>query len=239
MKSKEAASLGSVPLLITEVVFLALAVVAVLLRFLSRLCVKNSLGWDDFWIVAALVLFSVHQSLQLGSRPVLFSSVAPDSPDFRSCYSTITAPRHVILDQGQNICPLCFKGLSVQLEYISALFCYPSALCVKVSLLYLYRRLFPITSVRWATSIMVGVCVVWAVTFWFALIFMSNPPESLWNPAVRGQCIESGKAQLVAFTTELAIDTAILSLPIRMMIALQLAPRRKFLVLMIFLLGGL
>ena len=63
MKSKEAASLGSVPLLITEVVFLKLAVVAVLFRFLSHLCVKNSLGWDDFWIVASLVLFWVHQSL--------------------------------------------------------------------------------------------------------------------------------------------------------------------------------
>ena len=48
MKTKKAASLRSVPLLITEVVFLALAVVAVLFRFLSRLCVKNSLGWDDF-----------------------------------------------------------------------------------------------------------------------------------------------------------------------------------------------
>ena len=48
MKSKEAASLGSVPLLITEIVFLTLAVVAVLFRFLSHLCVKNSLGLDDF-----------------------------------------------------------------------------------------------------------------------------------------------------------------------------------------------
>ena len=78
MKTKEAASLGSVPLLITEVVFLALAVVAVLFRFLSRLCVKNSLGWDDFWIVAALVLFWVHQSLQLGSKSVFLPPVAPD-----------------------------------------------------------------------------------------------------------------------------------------------------------------
>ena len=78
MKSKEAASLGSVPLLITEVVFLALAVLAVLFRFLSRLCVKNSLGWDDFWIVPALVLFWVHQSLQLGSKPVFLLLVALD-----------------------------------------------------------------------------------------------------------------------------------------------------------------
>ena len=78
MKSKEAASLGSVPLLITEVISLALAVVAVLFRFLSRLCVKNSLGWDDFWIVAALVLFWVHQSLQLGGKPVFLPPVAPN-----------------------------------------------------------------------------------------------------------------------------------------------------------------
>lgn len=84
-----------------------------------------------------------------------------------------------------------------------------------------------------------GVCVIWAVTFWFPLVFMCNPPEALWNPAVRGQCIISGIAQVVGFTTELAIDTVILSLPIRIVIALQLAPRRKFLVLMIFLLGGL
>ena len=100
MKTKKAASLGSVPLLIIEVVFLALAVVAVLFRFLSRLCVKNSLGWDDFWIVTALLLFWVHQGLQLGSKPVFPPSEAPGQSDFRSCYSTITAPRHVILDKG-------------------------------------------------------------------------------------------------------------------------------------------
>ena len=100
MKTKEAASLGSLPLLITEVVFLALAVVAVLFRFLSPLCVKNSFGWDDFWIVAALVLFWVHQSLQLGSKPASLPSAAPDRPDFRSCYITITAPRHFNLDEG-------------------------------------------------------------------------------------------------------------------------------------------
>lgn len=99
MKSKDAASLGNVPLLITEVVLLALAVVAVLFRFLSRLCVKNSLEWDEFWIVAALILFWVHQSLQLGSKPVFLPPVAPDRPDFRSCYRTMTAPRHVIFDQ--------------------------------------------------------------------------------------------------------------------------------------------
>ena len=62
MKTKNAASLGSVPLLITEVILLALAVVAVLFRFLPRLCVKNSLGWVDFWIVAALVFFFLDAS---------------------------------------------------------------------------------------------------------------------------------------------------------------------------------
>ena len=239
MKTKEAASVGSVPLLITEVVFLALAVVAVLCRFLLRLCVKKSLGWDDAWIMAALVLFWVHQSLQFGRKPAPLPSMAPDPPDFRSCYITITAPRHVIVDKGRNKCLLCSKGLSVQLEYISALLCKPSALCVKASLLFLYRRLFPLPWVHWATSTKLGGCVVWAVTFWFPLVFMCTPPKSLWNAAMRRQCFEAGKSQLVAFTTDFAIDTVILSLPIRMVIALQLAPRRKFLVLMIFLLGGL
>ena len=71
MKTEKAASLGSVPLLIIEVVFLALAVVAILFRFLSRLCVKNSLRRDDFWIVTALILFWGHQGLQMRSKPAV------------------------------------------------------------------------------------------------------------------------------------------------------------------------
>ena len=59
--------------------------------------------------------------------------MAPDRHDFRSCYITITAPRHVIVDKGQNNCLLCSEGLSVKLEYISGLIRNPSALCVKDS----------------------------------------------------------------------------------------------------------
>lgn len=100
MKTKEAASLGSVPLLIAEVVFLALAVVAVPFRFLSRLCIKNRLRWDDFWIVAALVLFWVHQSLQLRNKPA-FSHQWPLTDAILGLANIkITTPRHVILDEG-------------------------------------------------------------------------------------------------------------------------------------------
>ena len=86
---------------------------------------------------------------------------------------------------------------------------------------------------------MVGVSVIWAITFWFVLVFTCTPPEALWHPAVRGQYIASGEAQVVVCTTELAIDTVILSPLIRMVIALQMAQRLKFSFLMIFLLRGL
>ena len=70
------------------------------------------------------------------------------------------------------------------------------------------------------------------------LIFKCNPPESLWNPEVHGQCLKYGKLQLAVFSIELALDMVILCLPVRMIVKMKLSRRRKIVISMIFLLGG-
>lgn len=59
--------LESEQIFVTGVLFVSLAGVAFLLRFLARMSGKTTFGWDDLWVVLGLFLQWVHESLQLWS----------------------------------------------------------------------------------------------------------------------------------------------------------------------------
>lgn len=87
--------------------------------------------------------------------------------------------------------------------------------------------------------VVIVVCVLWGIGFGFAEIFWCNPPASLWNQAVHGYCFGYGKFFVAMISSEMVLDTVILSLPIRMVLGLQMSRERKTSVMMMFLLGGL
>ena len=83
------------------------------------------------------------------------------------------------------------------------------------------------------------VCVIWAIGFGFAEIFSCNPPASSWNKTIYGYCFGYGKFLVAMISSEIVLDTVILSLPIRMIIGLRMSRERKASIIMMFLLGGL
>ena len=120
------------------------------------------------------------------------------------------------------------------------MFYFPGSLSTKLSILYLYRRIFPVPNFKLASSIVIVICVLWALGCGIAQIFMCNPPQKLWHPEMKGYCFQYGKYLVAALSFEITIDALILSLPVYWIVGmLQLSAWRKAQVIGIFLLGGL
>lgn len=75
----------------------------------------------------------------------------------------------------------------------------------------------------------------------FVVIFQCHPVKAAWDPlrTSKNQCLLFGSFVLGYEASNIAIDLAILCLPIYMIRRLQLPARRKWTLSFIFLLGGL
>lgn len=65
MSSKTTENLGSPEVFATGIIFGILSGLAVLCKAYTKTIVKTSLGWDDFWVLCALLSFWAEDILQL------------------------------------------------------------------------------------------------------------------------------------------------------------------------------
>ena len=111
---------------------------------------------------------------------------------------------------------------------------------VKISILLLYRSIF---FVGRAFAIVVNVTSAFVVAGALALILVSiftcKPIYANWDIKVPSTCINSSLFYISASTANICMDVFILSLLVRDVWQLQMPLRQKFLVLGLFLLGGL
>ncbi len=131
-------------------------------------------------------------------------------------------------------------SLLFQVGYTSVQCYIPAAVSVKLSLLCLYRRIFPTQSSRLASEVVMIPVSYWGISYVFVNLFMCHPTEKLWDPTIPGFCFQDGKVKLlVGLSVEIGLDCTILVLPIKMVYGLQMNRAKKVSVAMIFLLGAL
>ncbi|KAL8800462.1 MAG: hypothetical protein Q9182_005174 [Xanthomendoza sp. 2 TL-2023] len=126
------------------------------------------------------------------------------------------------------------------LSFLSSMLYFSVVSAIKVSILLLYRRIFAIDRSFRIQSTLVGLIVFF---FWLAVtiacLLNCRPLKYSWI-GLSGveHCINYNIFWMVTGAVEIVIDTVILALPIRMVLMLQLSPKRKFSVSLVFLLGG-
>jgi hypothetical protein len=113
---------------------------------------------------------------------------------------------------------------------------------VQMSLLAFYIRVFPGASVfvRRASWGLMGVVACFGVANTCSMIFQCNPIPFFWKGwtgEVKGRCIDINLFSWIRAAIEIAIDVAILSLPLPSVIKLQMNWKKKFQVLIMFALG--
>ncbi|PYH55528.1 uncharacterized protein BO96DRAFT_446915 [Aspergillus niger CBS 101883] len=198
---------------------LVLSIIAVVLRFIARLAVRNPFRLDDWLILVSLVFVAATAGLSLAG-------------------STLGAGKHVWAVSLGDISSI-FKILFTY-TYMYAAGC--SA--YKLSILFFYRRVFVVVhqplSLR--LSILFGflLALSYPVIVWVAMGNCCRPLSYFWNQflGASGTCIDTDTFFLATGIINMVNDIIILLIPFRQIAKLQMNRRKKIAVCLILALGG-
>lgn len=109
----------------------------------------------------------------------------------------------------------------------------------KISILFLYLRIFLNKSFRLATNIVMACIIAQTVGFCVAISFQCTPANSYWDFSVKGKCIHSLAFVYSAAGLSILEDFIIMLLPVMELKALKLNLRKKFALGFMFALGSL
>lgn len=129
----------------------------------------------------------------------------------------------------------------LKLFFVCSILYFTLIMAIKVSILLMYRRIFFVDSPFRLHSLLLVVVVV---AFWFsatvATIFYCRPFGYSWmGLELEEHCFDYNAFWMATGIIEVVIDIAILALPIRMVLQIQLTRKQRASVLFIFLLGSL
>ena len=192
-----------------------LCTIAVALRFLCRRLVKAVLWWDDWIILAALLV-------EWGLSAVLLYETAD-----------LNFGRHQELMKPWQVVPFAKTLVVTQVLY------YCAQTLIKISLLLLYHRLFSVHKPFRVALFVAGALAVmwWLATFWDT-IFQCVPVQAEWDKNLKNaRCQVVREEALGAGISNLILDLLFLLLPVPMIWRLQVSKRIKASLTGIFLLG--
>jgi hypothetical protein len=187
-----------------------LATFAVAGRFWARRVVNAKLWWDDWTILAALIL----------------------------CYGSI-AHVVVGINLGLGI-PFAYAHISDFLKNGLIYFClYIVTLAtIKFSVLLLYYRIFKVASFKLVVYIVGFIVAVWATVAFFITLFECTPISDFWSISLTKvpHCIDRLMLFDATAASNTILDITILCLPIKMIMKLQLSLSKRIQLMITFML---
>ncbi|KAI1415431.1 hypothetical protein F5Y13DRAFT_187539 [Hypoxylon sp. FL1857] len=202
--------------LIVNSILAGIAILFVAIRLYSR-SLGAGFGWDDGWVLVAVVL-----SLALYGEQVALRNMGegydfdPNSPVFPALASNIS---------------IIFKVLfSFGIIYLLAL------ASVKMSVLSFYQRTFSTESMRraiWATMCLV---FIWALAHTLAFIFVCKPTQAWWDTSA-GTCGNLIPIYASIVVLNIITDLIVMALPMYTIWHLQMRKTEKLALTLAFGLG--
>ncbi|KAJ5587486.1 uncharacterized protein N7459_003251 [Penicillium hispanicum] len=111
--------------------------------------------------------------------------------------------------------------------------------CIKLSILMLYRRLFPVKTMKIAVRVVSVIVVLWAFGGILVGCFTCVPTKKLWFPQTPGGCMDLGKFYYGLQIPNIATDAIILFMPMHVVWNLPISRGQKVGLSAIFVLGFL
>ena len=87
--------------------------------------------------------------------------------------------------------------------------------------------------------VVITVNLLWCIPASIVETAMCVPIAKNWDPTIKGSCVNYMLFYVIIMSMETVLDATVMALPLREIYHLQMATRRKILVSLIFLLGGL
>ncbi|KAK6610437.1 hypothetical protein H4I96_02035 [Botrytis cinerea] len=105
---------------------------------------------------------------------------------------------------------------------------YVTCVCfTKLSLLLMYRRIFPVRSIKIGSIILGGLSVAWCISIIMVSVFQCIPMQKIWNPTLEGHCINLKASFIGNAIPNILTDVAILALPMQQVWGLHTSVMQK------------
>ncbi|KPM37680.1 hypothetical protein AK830_g8894 [Neonectria ditissima] len=189
------------------------AFVALIMRVMARRMMKIKWGLDDYFCICAFFhQGTIHWSL---------GQYMPDSLDAES--------REEILYNSR------FLGFFNSLAYAA------SIAASKLAILFLYWRIFSVSSIRVPIQVLIVLSIMWIILRTFMVIFRCVPVQAYWDKSIPNATCNIKDTQLFFGTvlTHFLMDLAILVLPIIEVLKLRLKLAKKLAVIGLFIIGAI
>ncbi|KAJ5747170.1 uncharacterized protein N7511_008866 [Penicillium nucicola] len=209
-----------------------LSTTAVGFRIISRGLNGSGLFADDWLIIFALLF---EYGLAVAGVVMLYNGLGTHiiylSPEQIVTYLKVRQhPIHSEISHGLTNPKTLFTGSILYTGCIA---------CIKLSILMLYRRLFPVKSMKYAVNIVGMVVILWAACGILAGCFICIPTEKLWHPMMQGGCMNLSKFYYGLQIPNIATDAIILIMPMHIVWNLPISKAQKVGLSGIFVLGFL
>lgn len=108
-------------------------------------------------------------------------------------------------------------------------------------MLLLYKRVFTVNILWFKYSLygLASVCIIVSIVFFCVILFSCAPIRGLWDKSLNAKCYELRNVYLAHTAVILAIDIAIVAVPMRLVLNLHANTATKGAVAGLFLLGSL
>ena len=127
-----------------------------------------------------------------------------------------------------------------QAGFATEIFYFLNITLVKISVLFLYGRLFPTRMLLLVAKIVGAACIAWCLASVLVTIFQCSPVASAWDPSIGGKCISYfAQFQLGVAISNMLTDIIILCMPLPVIWWLSLPARDKAILSGMFFLGSL
>ncbi|PWY92783.1 hypothetical protein BO70DRAFT_425449 [Aspergillus heteromorphus CBS 117.55] len=196
------------------ITFLCLATVVVVLRLVVRLYVLRKPGWDDLLIGGSLIV-----------DIIFFAFLVLE----------------IKYGLGRNLDELSAEELQLQLKSLYAtIILYNTTLTLtKLSLIVLYRRLFPPKGYQILLSI--TLCIVLATGTWmiFSAILFCIPVRAFWDTSIPHTCLSQDVVWGLNAALQITTDLGLVVIPLPILARLKLPMRQRVALMGVFGLGFL
>ncbi|KAI1172112.1 hypothetical protein F4777DRAFT_19693 [Nemania sp. FL0916] len=197
-------------------------------------------------VIAELLLSVAFIALRLQARRLSFGYLRLDLSDWLAILALLcTTTFHIIVGVGtvfglgrHAVADTDLRGLIVFLLLANAF--HPLAVgLLKLSILSLYRSIFPSTRFHRAVTAVASFVVAWTLATFILGLTYCIPIESLWDPAIsNAHCLPLNLIGLVTTSVHIVIEVLIFLMPIPSVLKLQTSTEKKRLIILSFVVGG-
>ncbi|KAI4162877.1 MAG: hypothetical protein LQ342_003594 [Letrouitia transgressa] len=210
---------------------MALATVAVLLRFSARSISVAKVGVDDYLIFVALLL-------TYGLNVTSFISIKSGTGKHMI---TLTLDQITTIIKASSLqSDIGNRLTNAQTDEATQVLFGCSITVIKISILFFYSRLFPFRSFRVAAIITGGVEILWWIGLMLTAFLHCRPLAYYWDRSIpNGYCTNDNLIGYTITSVNIVTDVIVLLMPLPWLWGLQLNLTKRLAIIGLFVLGSL